>query len=411
MAINNIFFLKIIILSLIITPSLSFISGIPSIRLDDIFIFLWLFIAIFYFKYSPKFIIKTRISFLLILSVYFLLPVINGLLNGFDGNLSDLNQYIRFIKYFSFYWLSYKVFISSSESQKKGILDFSILAGMILFVITVTQFFNFFNMNELYVEAISPSQYKTLVGNSLHPRPVGMIGNPNELGFLLALLSILALYCALRYRSNVYYICLIAFATGCLATLSRSSAVSLVVGIFIIIFILYFKGGLNSKIKSSIIIMVFLIVFYFIIDSDIIYEKILWRFEAGINISDENSLGSRFDNWSENIDIIKSHPIVGVGPLRRASFQHFADNEWLLIWRSYGFFGVILIISIFLKGIFSSLNIENRALLYAVIVSSFLYMLPAVIFHSLVLFPIVLFILALIDSESGNFKKYRPIEK
>ena len=403
MAINNIFFLKIIIISLILTPSLDFIPGVPSLRLDDILVFFWLFIAIFYFKYNFSFLLKTRILFIIILAVYFLIPVLNGLINGFQGDFADLNQYVRFLKYIGFYCISYKVFADSDELKKEEILVFFVSCGVVLFFITLSQYFNFLGLNDLYVRAIAPTQYKTLINNSLHPRPVGMVGNPNELGYLMALLSLVSLYCAVKYKSNKYYIFLVMFALGCLMTLSRGAMVALIAGFLVFVFIYHFKASAKNRLKILIMTIFVLIGSYLLINNDVFYDKILWRFEIGLDVSNDDALGSRFDNWNENINIIKDHPIVGVGPLRRAAFQHSADNEWLLILRSYGFFGVLLIISIFLRGVFSSRSIENRALLYALILSSFLYMIPAVIFHSLILFPLVLFVFTVIDSRSDEY--------
>lgn len=403
MAINNIFFLKIIIISLILTPSLDFIPGVPSLRLDDILVFFWLFIAIFYFKYNFSFLFKTRILFIIILAVYFLIPVLNGLINGFQGDFADLNQYIRFIKYIGFYCISYKVFADNDELKKEEILGFFVSCGVVLFFITLSQYFNFLGLNDLYVRAIAPTQYETLVNNSLYPRPVGMVGNPNELGYLMALLSLVSLYCAVKYKSNKYYIFLVMFALGCLMTLSRGAMVALIAGFLAFVFIYYFKASAKNRLKILIMTVSVLIGSYFLINNDVFYDKILWRFEIGLDVSGEDALGSRFDNWDENINIIKAHPIIGVGPLRRAEFQHAADNEWLLILRSYGIFGALLIISIFLRGVFSSRSIENRALLYALILSSFLYMIPAVIFHSLILFPLVLFVFTVIDSRSDEY--------
>lgn len=402
MLINNYFFLRCILFLLLLTPSFNLVSGMPAFRVDDFLILLWLFFAIFYFKYSLNCIFKSRAIYIVLFLFYLPAVILNGVVNGYEGTVLDLNQYLRFLKYISFYWLSIIVFKGFSELDRKKLIDYFLLLGVVLFLILLSQFFDFLGMNKYYVEYIAPTQYYSLVNNAFQPRPVGMIGNPNELAYIMLVLSFLSLYSAFKFGSALYWSLFLLFVIGCFMTLSRGGVLSLLVGSFVFFFVCMLKMGLYKNVKIVLLVSVFLLLFSFAVTNDNIFEKIIWRFEIGLDVSNESSMGSRFDNWNENINIIKEHPFVGVGPLRRSEFKHASDNEWLLILRSYGVLGVFFILAFYLKGFFLKRKVKDVALYYAIVVSSFLYMIPAAIFHSLVLFPLVLFVFAFIDSESAG---------
>ena len=401
MHIKNIVVLKALIVSLLLTPSLAFVPGFPAIRFDDILILAWLLIFLLCSPFNVRYLYKTRLIFIVILTGYIIIPILNGIVNGYEGALGDLNQYVRFIKYIGVYLLAGVVFSKSDGKQIADILAFTLKCGVVLVAIALSQYVNPFGINEAYVQLVAPTQYETLVGGYPNPRPVGMIGNSNELGFVMVLLSLLGLFVVYRYRQSKSYLYLAVFFVGLVLTLSRSSLVAYLFGVATFFFWIIFKGTWSTKIKVFMTLLFFFSVLSATLVQPQVYERFTWRFAKLAELSSDGSTQTRFENWSENWDMIKSHPLIGVGPLRRAQLEHSADNEWLLLWRSYGLVGLMLVICFYLRGVFSRRIMEYKALHLSIVTSSFIYMIPAASFYSLVIFPVVLILMAMID-QKGN---------
>ena len=92
--------------------------------------------------------------------------------------------------------------------------------------------------------------------------------------------------------------------------------------------------------------------------------------------------------------------MVGVCPLYKAQLQFAADNEWLLLLRSYGILGTLLFVCAVAgphvihrpKAAGPSVR-SQRKLADAVLIASAVYMIPAAVFQSMTLMPLVLVIL------------------
>lgn len=398
--------LKASLFSLMLLPSLQAIPGFPKVRLDDILLLFWLLIFLRQGRVDVPHLATRR--FYIISAFLFLFPIsmLNGLMNGYEASFDDFNQFVRFLKYISMYLLAVTVWKSLGERQTKEMLRFILSCGIGLFVIAVFQYFDLFGLNNSYVHIIAPTQYETLVNNYPTPRPVGMIGNPNELGFMFAMLSLLAIFCVLFFRQKIYFLVFLLLFLGTLMTMSRGSMLGLASGLLAFTAVYLWRRGFIGKLKVSVMAFAITVILAVIVMLPPVYNAYTWRIERALNISD-SSVTTRFDNWSENISLIKEHPILGVGPLRRAEFEHAADNEWLLIWRSYGIFGVFLLITLFLSSLFSRMILPVKAMYLALIFASFVYMVPTAVFHSLTLFPLLLSLIAFIDVKGRDGGRVR----
>lgn len=398
----DLFVLKTLLFCLYLTPTLSAVPGFPSVRIDDGLALVWLFIFIFRkdtnFKAFPSRIFPL-IGFVVLLPA----SILNGELGVYNVSVFDLNQYIRFAKYVAVYLLALGIVRNSSDDEKKRLFRLWMWLSFICFILAVVQYFDLGGFNGAYVQKVAPTQYLSLMGGHPNPRPVGMIGNPNELGYLFALSFLIVLYCKANWGGGwVVLMILSGLFFGVLMTLSRGALVSLLGGGVVYGFVLF---TLSRKSRVSILLFsagVVLLSGYFIISSEYVYERFLWRFESGVRLSEDASFGERVHNWSENIEYIKKNYLIGVGPLSRAGLQYAADNEWLLILRAYGVVGVLLIVSLFGVGVFRRARSDVKALHLGVTVSAFLFMIPASVFHSLELMSIVLVALAAIDAESSG---------
>jgi hypothetical protein len=392
------FYLKAVLFSLILLPSFGVLPGLPALRVDDIFLLFWL-VLLLSRRTVPVGFKSGRCWVLVGFLFLFVLSMLNGLVYGYAGSFGDFNQFIRFAKYISMYLLGYSVLNKYNKEDYRSLFSFVILCGTVLFVIAVVQYFDILGLNKYYVQLVAPTQYETLVGGYLHPRPVGMIGNPNELGFLFVLLFFIALFSLQNFKIKMNALHGVVFFIGILLTMSRGSFLSMVGGFLSYVFVYSMYQGILSKVKMIAYSMFFALILSAITLHPFVYDKLTWRLALAFDSGSDSAFQTRLDNWSENIEIIKKHPILGVGPLRRADFLYAADNEWLLIWRSYGSVGLVFVVTIFSWSIFKRKAAQTKSFEVALVISSFIYMIPTAVFYSLVIFPFFLFLLAFLDTQ------------
>lgn len=383
---------------LLLTPSLGVLSGFPSIRLEEVLSFSWLLLGFLTGKISFSYFIKTRIVYALLFLFLLPLSILSGVMGGFDGSLSDLNQFVRFLKYIAIYMLSLYYFNRYDEAGKKQALSFIMTLGVVLVFIAVSQYYNFFGMNKFYLEYVLDKESQGLLSGVGFRRPVGMVGNPNELGFLFSMLIIVSIYYAVRYSASGWFYSLV-FFIGLALTLSRSSLASALIGSSLLLCAYLFKLSLGKKLVFITLLLFSSFIVANVAYHEYVYDKFTWRFESGVNFSDDNSFNARINNWEESLDILSEAPFFGAGPLRRVSFKHAVDNDWLLIARSYGVVGVFVFFLFVLAGVFRREDVFLKSFHVSLCLALFLYMIPASGFHSLVLFPTFLVFLAFIDSE------------
>ena len=137
-------------------------------------------------------------------------------------------------------------------------------------------------------------------------------------------------------------------------------------------------------------------------------EKFFFRVSQLGNIWNATGWQTRIVNWKVNYALWTLSPIFGWGPGKMTMIT-VVDNEWLLLLRRYGLIGVIIFILWFANFYFglskiyrSSLTVETMALavaLQATLLAYAVYMIPAAVYHSLQLMPILLIFLGLAYSQ------------
>ena len=396
----------IVLIVSLITPSFPIASGIPAIHISDVLLLL----SPFYIGLVVgRIVLDVRVIVLMTITVLIIWSILWGAILGFNASFGDLFFVIRMAKYIgSVVLASALVMVMKSCRQAlRWFLQRFVIIGLGLGLIVIQQYFDIFSLNATYVKFVAPTQYETLVGGYPWPRPVGMIGNPNELGFLLGLLALTSVWLFFVKQTGSYRWAILGFIYFVLMglTMSRSAGFSILGGLFILL-IMFGVQGLTLR-KQRIVIprtffRVFLLIvllgisFQIIISKTNAIEEILWRF-SGEYV--EQAYETRSENWSENLELIKKSPFWGVGTLKHSGdFQYAADNEWLLLYRIGGGVLPLLVASIFVLGsvmVRKQSSREARVLVVTVAVASFVYMIPAALFFSLTIMPMVLFILVL----------------
>lgn len=396
----NFFVLQFILAAILLLPSLSAFQGFPHARPESLILPIWFIIYLIMNGLKIKF-VSGRV--LLLSMIFVLLPVsmLNGLINNYSFEFVDFYEYIVFINYFLMYLLSYNVLSKASEKDIYRLFSVLIFCGAIVFLISVSQFFNFMSLNDLYLDKVAPTQADTLLNDYNYPRPVAMMGNPNVVGFAFTLLILALLYSSYVFNSKKEWLFIALFFIGILLTMSRTAILSLIVSLFLFFIIQMLGNNIKNNLKIVFVFLMMILGGWMVVMSPDVYDQLTWRLKDGLNIGSDASFQARVVNWAENLNIAIQHPLIGVGPLRAASFEYSADNEWLLIWRSYGFIGVLWFLLLCIYPFWRKLPRNKRALHISLIVAIFLCMISASVLSSSILFSLVLFLFAIIDTRKN----------
>ncbi|MDH3349292.1 MAG: O-antigen ligase family protein [Desulfobulbaceae bacterium] len=394
---------KLSIISLFLTPALKLFGSLPALRLDDLLILLAVLYVICSVCLGCRVVLVWgwRQTLLTGFSMIILISILNGTVVGMGTHFGDLNKLIRLGKYLLFYTLTVSLIEISPnpEEEKTKILRLILVSSLLLVPLILQQYFNWFNLNDHYIKIVAPTQFHTLIDNYPRPRPVGMIGNPNELGFMYAMCSMISLYFVWKYLKFRYFVTLLVQIGTLLLTGSRSALVALCCGVCFFILVPYIGQGYKvNKKRLSYLLVAISCVFIFLI---VIHDKNVWRFFELADIKSSASWLVRLDVWNETFILFWQNPFLGVGPLSRSGLSYSVDNEWLFLLRSYGLIGTIYFAFIFLVPHFKNSRVGCkilRRLMSSLLVCTSVYMIPAFVFSSLELMPILLTFLACDDS-------------
>lgn len=396
----------VVLIVILLTPSFPTPAGLPSISLSDVLLLLAPFYVVIILGRT---VLDVRVTILIAITALITWSILWGAVLGFNASFLDLFFVVRLVKYIGSIVLASTLVLvmNSSTLALRWFLQRFVIIGLALGLIILQQYFDIFSLNATYVKFVAPTQYETLIGGYPWPRPVGMIGNPNELGFLLGLLGLASVWLFIVEQIGSYRWAILGFIYFVLMglTMSRSAGFSILVGLIILLVmfgirgVTFWKNGIAIRrmgFKVFWMIVLFGIGTLIVVSMTNAVEKVLWRF-SGEYVKQAYEI--RSENWGENIELIKKSPFWGVGTLKHSGeVQHAADNEWLLLCRIGGVALPLLVTSLFLLGsvmVRRQSSREARALIVAIAGSSCVYMIPAALFFSLTMMPLVLFILVL----------------
>ena len=401
--------------------------------------------------------------------VFFIIISISTITNFIVDKKFVLSNFFEILRIIEYYLIFINYYILINKDTKKSFNISLIFLILLSILISFFQFHNLFNLNELYIRFVAPTQYETLINGYKWPRAVALAGNPNVLGFLMTLASIYVLYLLIKNYKKWYLYIIYALIIICVfLTASRTSYISLIVGNGILIFLTFFK------LKKECIIKMFLVGFIFLVFHIVLIlalpNSYTWRIKTIIDYKNETSWQKRLDMNEEFLDEIKNEHddnrnnneidnieenkseqddynvtnnieenksgqddynvtnnveeneseqddynvtnnieknqdtgkttskksvfslIIGHGPDKyKNKHKGYFDNEWLMIFFHYGFFGVIayLFMTIYPLCSIKENKIFNYSLYIAVIVANYIYMITASSFNSYLLFGFV----------------------
>ncbi|UAA39644.1 O-antigen ligase family protein [Paraneptunicella aestuarii] len=391
-----------------LTPTI-WIPGAIGVRLEELFVLLWvgIFALLYRQKKLPEAYLPLRGSLLIFFSVVIIVSITAGSLLQLPASILDLLKFIWLVKALVIYFMFFNYIYQKDGYEmvrREYILKWFVRFGTLSAILCFQQYFDLFGLNSLYIPIIAPTQSYTLVSGYFAPRVVGMVGNPNLQGSVLALCLICHTFLCLRGRGEFKVSFFILLFIALLMTLSRTAFITAVFGIFMVVF-LYRKNIAFTifKVIVTVLLLALLTMAYLVLrEYEALYSVVFFRFENLSQGIQEGSFAARFDSWRLNIEYFLKSPVFGVGPLPRAGIFEAADGEWFLILRTYGIVGLIWLLVFFfwpfLRVASSTLEMKNlRVFLLSVTGAIFVYMIPAGIITNSITISFVLILLSMYD--------------
>lgn len=194
------------------------------------------------------------------------------------------------------------------------------------------------------------------------------------------------------------------FSLAITFTLSRSALLGLLVAVaFIVLYKYTVHFGPRKVVRLVVSVIPVILVIAFIV-FQLAPELFFFRMGRGMDLNTDTSWQARLINWEDDLDIWKQSPLLGWGP-GKETMTTIVDNEWLLLLRRYGVLGVAVFL-LWFTGVYRTLSSVGHATknnyaetfcvgLQATLIAYAIYMIPAAVYHSLQLMPILLIFLGL----------------
>jgi len=253
--------------------------------------------------------------------------------------------------------------ISLSEKEKNGVILCITLAGLLIGLLVIYQYFFGFQHLVNYVVKKSIVDPFTLDYISRR-RPFVPFVTPNTLAGYLAMIIPLSLI----YKNKFWLI--IPMALALLLTRSLGALLSIFLGLT-----LYFY--LKGKLKKRVIFFLggFLIIIGLVLISRSSTQK--------IHTQPLFSAVMRLNYWRDTLRIIKSHPWLGVGLGNfNLMLSRYAHNSYLQIWAEMGILGIISFLWLVIAALKSSLK-TFKNYLYKTKIASLITAQTVFLFHNL----------------------------
>lgn len=422
------------------------LKGLTYSKIIFVYSILVTFYLIYKKKINRKILLDKKIKIIILSYLLFTFIVgISSVVQNFNSGItiSDIFEIIRPI-YYILILINYYVLV---KDNKKFFTKTLAVLFVINILISIFQYFNIFDLNKYYVKFIAPTQYITLVDNYIYPRSVGLVGNPNELGFIFVIIMTYFLNEALKQPKKIInYLLYIIGIFGVYTTMSRTNFICMIVAGLLTIIVNTFKFSLKNIKKTIIILLLFLILQSLILF--LLPNKYTWRIKDIFNIDKINSWNKRQDlnkdffednkenNDSKNNNINKNETtdpennnidkeetknniskkdktnendkqikkrksikdfkwynyLIGNGPNKKNKF--IFDNEWLKLFYNYGIMGIISFIIMTIIPIKYFKNKDNKIYL-PLIITSYLYMVTSALYYHYCIFSLLIVFLAI----------------
>lgn len=213
-------------------------------------------------------------------------------------------------------------------------------SALVIGLISFAQYFNLFGLNQHFA-AIFGQRYEWLNEGVQWRRVIGTLGNPNYWGLTISLLLgylIVQVFWMARYSQAPV---LIFLAPTLLLTGSRAALLSLVGSLVFSGYLLWSRRRMIPNI--AVVVAVVTVAATAVMGMEVgRYLENTDRY----SISNTKTLEARLEIWRNSfVDVLDSPLAMVFGQGSRKGEQrllYYGDNSYVLMWRSYGLFGLFL---------------------------------------------------------------------
>lgn len=411
---TNIVLLNLLAFFSILSPNI-YLPNLPYIRIEHVVAVLVVVYLLNKGLLEEELELKTFIFPILLLGFGLLnvVSIINGNINGYNIFINDAFELYKLVVYAIIFLVVSSLIVNNYEKTKilKSLNFYIFISNLISF----TQYINLFNLNTKYIKYVAPSQQRALMPGYTWPRVVGISDNPNVYSYIVVIGLVLSLALFLSTKKKFYILSIGTNFATLLMTRSRTGFVMFIVaiGAYILLYILeeILHGEISLKDKGKwfvgfgALLVLSLLVFLFVLP-----ESITWRVKEIFNLASANSWQARIRNWGEYIGYFVKNPIVGIGPVKSINYIRHPDNEWIMLLKRYGLVGTFYFAFMFIIPIAINWSRLKKSLagkiFIAVVIGCFVYMIPAIAFHSFQLMSVTMILaaLALTDPSKKNLE-------
>ena len=411
----NVLIMNLLLFFSVLSPNID-LRSLPSIRLEHVLLvlsFLYL-ISKGIFKKKIDFKVYMLPLLLVVFAFINMISIANGDLSGYRIVINDIFELYKVLVYVLMFVVV--VNLLTSDEEKIGYLKNLNIFIMISNIVALTQYINLFNLNVRYIKYIAPSQQRALMPGYMFPRSVGLSNNPNVYAYIVVVGLILSIGLFLYTKRKFYIFTLGTNFMALLMTRSRTGFVMFIVAltVFMSFYIVenILKGKIRRRDKGKLIgaigLLAFIAIFVFLF---VLPDSLTWRIKELFNLSTAGSWNARLGVWGEYIEYFFKNPIIGTGPVKSIAYQYQPDNEWILLLKRYGIVGSSFFILSFIVPIglsWKRLKSSLAGMIFiSIVLASFIYMIPAVVYHSFQLMSLLMILAALALARPKNREKIR----
>lgn len=323
---------------LIMLPSTIFVYNVSQTKVLSIFIIL-LFLVIALIKY--KIFLKKPDVFVVFTLIFAFINILSLFIKIVTEDSIVFNEVFDSFRYIIFSMLYLIIlYINKNKNIRKLLITVLCICFFVSALIGISQYFDFLNLNELYIPKIAPTQYASLMPGYPNKRIIGLNTNPTIFGFNM-IVAILLNYVYWKYvnknKFKVLFLITIVEIVALFMTNSRTAQIALIIMLCTMYFIYTYK---NYGKKYAFKHMVFAFLMLILIILFLFPENLTWRLLQVFDLKNVTSWTARIVKWEAYFDIIKENIFIGVGPIKNLGIGYI-DSEWIQIVLQTGVLGLI----------------------------------------------------------------------
>ena len=344
-----------LLFSSILLPPVTSLPGLPDIRIEELFFFLFLPLLLFR---NNKNTIRDRLSiyFLYALiafgSAVFISTYYGKFMLGVPVSLSDHFELLKIFKLFIVVFVTSRLKLSHRDIYR--LLYVVVFSFLLSAIIGLMQFYGVLGFDQITAPFYAAERIY-----DVHNRMMGTFYNPNTYGTALTLGAVTTmglLYHEKKAFRRLFLSSAVILFAFCIALTQSRTAVIVVIFAFIIITLLNFIKKQFTIKQFFVIVAITTVVLLGIIG--LLADQVLTRFMALGDIAEDMSWKMRLLAWYLNLTIFSESIFFGWGPAKMIHTT-IVDSEYILVLRRYGLIGFSFYILLYFIPLLRSFKMQK----------------------------------------------------